>query len=80
MPCSPQVVSGFDLKGLILLRTWSKYAFGQIATNIGVSHSKKFLIGGFLSLEAFFLFLLSIALSAQLLMNDQYRRPNANFF
>ena len=75
-----QAVSGFDLKGLISLRTWSKYAFGQFVTNFGVSHSRKFLIGGFLSLEAFFLFLLSIALSEQLLMNDQYRRPNANFF
>lgn len=74
-----QVLLGFHLKDLILLRTWSKFVFGQIATNIGVYHSRKFLIGGFSLLGTFFLFLLSIALSEHFLMIDQSKRPNANF-
>ncbi|KAL0407985.1 UNVERIFIED_CONTAM: Cyclin-dependent kinase F-4 [Sesamum radiatum] len=71
------VVLNHELKGLILSRTWSKFASGQNATSDGFFHSRNFVIGGFLSVEIFFLFLLSIALSEQLILNDQYWRPNA---
>lgn len=80
MPFFLQVVLNHELKGLILSRTWSKFASGQNATSDGFFHSRNFMIGGFLSVEIFFLFLLSIALSEQLILNDQYRRPNAYFF
>lgn len=76
---SYQVASDLALEQLILSRTWSKYASGQIATSTGVFHSKKSLIGGFSSLEIFFLFPLSIALSGELFLSDQYRRLNASF-
>ncbi|KAL1552696.1 hypothetical protein AAHA92_13464 [Salvia divinorum] len=66
MPYSLPVLSNFRLEQLILSRTWSKFASGQISTSTGIFHSKKSLIGGFLSLEIFFLFLLSIALSEEL--------------
>lgn len=79
MPFPLPVVSDFGLEQLILSRTWSKYASGQIATSTGVFHSKKSLIGGFSSLEIFFLFPLSIALSGELFLSDQYRRLNAYF-
>lgn len=75
-----QVVFGFNLENLILNRIWSKFASGQIVANTGVLHSRKFLIGGFSLLGTFFLFLLSIALSGQLLMNDHSKRPNAIFW
>lgn len=73
------VASDLALEQLILSRTWSKYASGQIATSTGVFHSKKSLIGGFSSLEIFFLFPLSIALSGELFLSDQYRKLNASF-
>lgn len=69
----------FGVEQLILSRTWSKFAFGQIATSTGIFHSKKSLIGGFSSLEIFFLFPLSIALSEELFLSDQYRRLNVYF-
>ncbi|KAK6117029.1 hypothetical protein DH2020_049273 [Rehmannia glutinosa] len=70
MPFPLQVVLNYELKGLILSRTWSKFASGQIATSIGFFNSRNFLIGDFSSLEIF-LFPLSTALSE---LNDQYRR------
>ncbi|KAI3453882.1 hypothetical protein Pfo_010545 [Paulownia fortunei] len=75
MPFFLQVVLNYELKGLILSRTWSKFASGQIASSTGSIHSRNFLTGDFSSLEIFFLFPLSIALSEQLILNDQYRRP-----
>lgn len=80
MPFFLQVVPYFVLKELILSRTWSKYAFGQIATSIAVFHFRKCLIGGFSSLELSFSFPLSIALSGQLPLHDQYKRADANLF
>ncbi|KAH6783494.1 hypothetical protein C2S52_008453 [Perilla frutescens var. hirtella] len=79
MPFPLPVVLDFGLEQLILSRTWSKFASGQIATSTGVFHSKKSLIGGFSSLEIFFLFPLSIALSEELFLSDQYNRLNAHF-
>ncbi|KAH6820460.1 hypothetical protein C2S53_002618 [Perilla frutescens var. hirtella] len=79
MPFPLPVVLDFGLEQLILSRTWSKFASGQIATSTGVFHSKKSLIGGFSSLEIFFLFPLSIALSEELFLSDQYKRLNAHF-
>lgn len=79
MPFPLPVASDLALEQLILYRTWSKYASGQIATSTGIFHSKKSLIGGFLSLEIFFLFPLSIALSGERFLSDQYRRLNASF-
>lgn len=69
----------FGLEQLTLYRTWSKFASGQIATSTGVFHSKKSLIGGSSSLEIFFLFLLSIALSEELVLSDQYKRLDVYF-
>lgn len=69
----------FNSRVLILLRTWSNCTFAQFASSAKLFHSRKSLIGGSSSVELSFLFLLSIALSEQLLLNDQYRRPNANF-
>lgn len=69
----------FNSRVLILLRTWSNCTFAQFALSAKLFHSRKSLIGGSSSVELSFLFLLSIALSEQLLLNDQYRRPNANF-
>lgn len=63
MPFALPVVLDSDLKKLALPRTWSNFVFGWIATSIGFSHSWKFSTGGFSSLEIFFLFPLSIALS-----------------
>lgn len=68
-----QVVLNYALKGLILSRTWRKFAVGQIAISSGFLSSRNFLTGSFSSLEIF-LFPLSIALSQHLLSNDQYRR------
>ncbi|KAL8469058.1 hypothetical protein ACS0TY_032045 [Phlomoides rotata] len=61
------------------LVTWSKFASGQIATNIKFYHSMKFLTGGISSLEIFFLFPLSITLSEKFFLSDHYRRLNAYF-
>ncbi|KAK6251590.1 hypothetical protein QUC31_009231 [Theobroma cacao] len=81
MPVSFQIAPGLDLKGFsFLLKTWNKCASGQIATFSGCSHSKKYSTGGFSSMEIFFWFLLSIALSAQSLFNTQQRRRNACYF
>lgn len=81
MPLGFQVVSGLDLKKFVLfLKTWSELASGQIASTIQSCHSRKCLTGDFSSLEIFFWFLLLIALSGQLLLNDQERRRNASFF
>lgn len=74
-----QVGLNFDLNTFISFKTWSKCAYGQIATRNGFLHSRKYWIGVFLSLEISFLFLLSTALSGQLL-DDQYKRCNANFY
>ncbi|KAK4374140.1 hypothetical protein RND71_004817 [Anisodus tanguticus] len=68
----------FNSRVLILLRTWRNCTFAQIASSAELFHFRKSLIGGSSSVEIFFLFLLSIALSEQLLLNNQYRRPNAN--
>ncbi|KAL3635810.1 hypothetical protein CASFOL_020357 [Castilleja foliolosa] len=77
MPFRLPVVLNYDSKGLILSRTWSKFASGQIATNTGFSRSRKFSTGDFP--EIFFLFLLSTALSEHLFSTNQYRRVNAHF-
>ncbi|KAK6158517.1 hypothetical protein DH2020_005831 [Rehmannia glutinosa] len=74
MPFPLPVVLHFEFKGLILSRTWSEFASGQIATSTGFFHSRKFSIGGFSSLETFFLFLLSIALSEKPFLSGQYTR------
>ncbi|KAK9276330.1 hypothetical protein L1049_005862 [Liquidambar formosana] len=80
MPVGLQVVPVFTLEGFVSFhKTWSKCASGPIATSIGFCLSRKCLIGGSSFLEISFLFLLSIALSGQLPLNDQYKRPNANF-
>ncbi|GMY29596.1 Cyclin-dependent [Fagus crenata] len=80
MPLGFQVLLGLDLKDFnIYLKIWSKCASGQIATSIGCFHSRKFLTGGFSSLEIFFWFPLLIALSGQL-SNELCRRRNASFF
>nr|GMD77928.1 male germ cell-associated kinase [Ipomoea batatas] len=72
------VLLDFNSKGLISLRTWSKYAFGQIAICIKCYHSKKCLMNGFSSMWIFFSFPLSIALSDEPFFNDQFRMPTAN--
>ncbi|KAK4557174.1 hypothetical protein RGQ29_007089 [Quercus rubra] len=75
-----QVLLGLDLKDFnFYCKIWSKSASGQIATNTGCFRSRKFLTGGFSSLEIFFWFPLLIALSGQL-SNDHCRRRNASFF
>ncbi|PIN24762.1 hypothetical protein CDL12_02507 [Handroanthus impetiginosus] len=79
MPFHHPVVLNFHSKGLILSRTWSKFAFGQIATSTKFFLSRKFLTGGFSLLEIFFLFPSSIALSEKLFLNDQYMRLNEFF-
>ncbi|WJX61543.1 hypothetical protein P8452_46624 [Trifolium repens] len=53
--------------------TWREFVSRQIATSIGFLHSKKSLIGEFSSLEIFFWFLLSIALSVLFSFNDKQR-------
>lgn len=79
MPVGFQVVLDFDLNSLISLRKiWRKCASGQIATGIEFFLSRKFSIGGS-SFSDIFLFPSSTALSGLLLVNDQYKRPNANF-
>ncbi len=81
MPFTFLVLRDFDFENLIsFLQTWSEHASGQIATGFGFFHSRKCSTGGFSSLEISFLFLLSIALSAQLYVDDQHNRPNAIFF
>ncbi|KAL8498636.1 hypothetical protein ACS0TY_021831 [Phlomoides rotata] len=77
MPFSLQAVLIYALKGLILYRTWRKFAVGQIAISSGFLSSRNFMTGSFSSLEIF-LFPLSIALSQHLLLNDQYRRQKSN--
>jgi hypothetical protein len=52
---------------------WREFVSRQIATSIGFLHSKKCLIGEFSSLEIFFWFLLSIALSVLFSFNDKQR-------
>lgn len=75
------VAPEFSLKDLqYILKIWSMCACGQIAMSTGFYHSKKCLTGGFSSLEISFLFLLSIALSSELLLNGQSRRTDANIF
>ncbi|KAL8476484.1 hypothetical protein ACS0TY_028957 [Phlomoides rotata] len=69
----------FEVEQLKLYRTWSKFASGQIATNIKFYHSMKFLTGGISSLEIFFLFPLSITLSEKFFLSDHYRRLNVYF-
>ncbi|CAN4077291.1 unnamed protein product [Withania somnifera] len=69
----------FNSRVLISLRIWSNCTSAQIASSAELFHFRKSLIGGSSSLEISYLFLLSIALSEQLLLNYQYRRPNANF-
>ncbi|XVE57321.1 hypothetical protein DITRI_Ditri04bG0081800 [Diplodiscus trichospermus] len=69
MPVGFQIALDLDLKGFsFLFKTWNKCASGQIATFSGCFHSKKYLIGGFSSMEIFFWFPLSIALSASLFL------------
>lgn len=70
---------GSDLKGFVLLKTWSMCASGQIASTFGLFHSRKCLTGDFLSLEIFFWFPLLIALSGLLLLNDHNRRRDASY-
>ncbi|KAH0644357.1 hypothetical protein KY284_032241 [Solanum tuberosum] len=78
MPFHLQDLVEFNSRVLILLRTWSNCTSAQIASSAEPFHFRKSLIGGSSSLEISFLFLLSIALSEQPLLNYQYRRPNAN--
>lgn len=81
MPFSFLVLRDLDLEDLLsFLKTWSKCASGQLATSFEFFHSRKCSTGGFSPLEISFLFLLSIALSAQLYLDDQHNRPNAIFF
>lgn len=81
MPFGFQVVAGLDLKQFVLFfKTWSELASGQIASTIQSYHSRKCLTGDFSSWEIFFWFLSLIALSGQLLLNDQERRRDASFF
>lgn len=76
-----QIVADLDLKQFVLLfKTWSEHASGQIASTIQLYHSRKCLIGDFSSVEIFFWFLSLTALSVQLLFNDQERRRNASYF
>lgn len=70
---------GLDLKGFVLLKTWSMFASGQIASTIGQFHSRKCLTGDFSSVEIFFWFPLLIALSGLLLLNDHSRRRDASY-
>lgn len=76
-----KVVAGLDLKQFVLFfKTWSELASGQIASTIQSYHSRKCLTGDFSPWEIFFWFLSLIALSGQLLLNDQERRRDASFF
>ncbi|CAK9321446.1 unnamed protein product [Citrullus colocynthis] len=68
------VFEGLDIKGfLYFLEIWSLLLFGQIASSIEFVLFRKCLIGVSLSLEIFFWFPLSIALSSQVLLNDQHK-------
>ncbi|KAF5460409.1 hypothetical protein F2P56_020280, partial [Juglans regia] len=68
LPLGFQALPGLGSKCFnIFLKIWSKCASGQNATSLGFSRSRKFLTGGFLSLEIFFWFPLLIALSGRLL-------------
>lgn len=72
-----QVFEGLDIKGFLnFLKIWSLLLFGQIPSSIVFVLSRKCLIGVSLFLEIFFWFPLSIALSGQVLLNDQHRRRN----
>ncbi|KAF5748720.1 hypothetical protein HS088_TW04G00678 [Tripterygium wilfordii] len=64
MPVGSQVVPHLDLRNpASFLKTWLRCASGPNASNIGLFHSKKHSIGGFSSVDIFFWFPLSIALS-----------------
>lgn len=79
MPVGLQVPE-FGLKGLsCCTKIWSMPSSGQIASVSGSFLCRKFLTGGSSILETIFLFPLLTALSAQVFLNDQYRRPNAIF-
>jgi hypothetical protein len=81
MPFGFQVVENLDLnKFLVLFKTWSEHASGQIVFITPLYHSRKFLTGDFSLSEIFFWFLSLIALSGQLLFNDQERRRDARYF
>ncbi|XVF52119.1 hypothetical protein PTKIN_Ptkin04bG0239200 [Pterospermum kingtungense] len=72
MPVGFQIGPDLDLKVFsILFKTWNKCASGQLAASSEFFHSKKYSTGGFSSMEIFFWFLLSIAPSAQSLLNTQ---------
>lgn len=60
--------------------TWREFISRQIVTSIGFLLSKKCLIGEFSSLEIFFWFPLSIALSFLSPFNDQQRVRDASLF
>lgn len=80
MPVGFQVPD-FDLKGSFRFsKIWSMSTSGQVTSNFRSFHSRKFLTGGSLFSEISYLFLLSTAPSAQVFLNDQYRRPNAIFY
>lgn len=64
----------------ILLELWSTRVFGQFATGAESLYSKKLLTSGFLLLETFCSYLLSIILSGQLLFHVQQGQPDATFF
>lgn len=72
---------GLDIKRFVLFsKTWSTLASGQIASIIGLFHSRKCLTGDFSSLEISFWFPLLTALSGLLPLNEHNRRRDASYF
>lgn len=80
MPVGLQVPD-FDLKILTcFIKIWSMPTSGQIPFILGSFLSGKFLTGGSSFLENTFSFPLSTVPSPQVVLNDQYRRPDAIFY
>uniref|UniRef100_A0A2P2MHM0 Uncharacterized protein n=1 Tax=Rhizophora mucronata TaxID=61149 RepID=A0A2P2MHM0_RHIMU len=81
MPLGFQVVLDLDLNGFISFREiWRECSSGQTATSLWFFHCKKCSTGGFSSLEIFFWFPLSIALSGLFLFDEHHRRRDAKYF
>ncbi|KAL8166870.1 hypothetical protein V2J09_008369 [Rumex salicifolius] len=76
MPVGLQALD-FDLKVTCLfIERWNMLTFCQTASNLGFLQCNKSSTGGFLSLEISFLFPLSTALSAEVSVDNHYRRIN----
>lgn len=76
MPLGLQVPEYHLKSSVCFTKIWSMSTSCQIASIFRSFHSRKLLTGGSQFSDSF-LFPLSTAPSAQIFLNDQYRRPNA---